>query len=135
MTGTELAQAALALVGCRFRLHGRDPSTGLDCVGVLHAALARCGHTAPLPDTYTLRLRDPAPWLPDPQACGFRPAAPPHAPGDAVLVQVGPAQVHLALCAPDRGWIHAHAGLRRVVHQADLPAGTVIHHWRPAPSL
>ncbi len=133
MTGLELAQAALSLVGCRFRLHGRDPASGLDCVGVLHAALAQCGRAAPLPATYTLRLRDPDPWLPDPAACGFVKADRPFAPGDAVLLQVGPAQVHLALCAPDRGWIHAHAGLRRVVHQADRPAGTVICHWRPAP--
>ena len=80
MTGAKLARAAMALVGCRFRLHGRDPASGLDCVGVLHAALASCGRSVSLPDTYTLRLRDPAPWLPDPAACGFGPAEPPYAP-------------------------------------------------------
>ena len=36
----DFARAAEALAGARFRLHGRDRSTGLDCVGLVGLALA-----------------------------------------------------------------------------------------------
>lgn len=133
MTGADLARAALALVGTRFRLGGRDPVTGLDCIGLLEAALHDCGQAAVMPNGYTLRLAQLAPWLPDPAAVGFAPAAPPFAPGDVVLLGVGPAQFHLAIHAAGGGWIHAHAALRRVVHQSARPVGAIVHHWRPAP--
>ena len=38
-----LAEAALGLLGVPFRLHGRDPATGLDCVGLVAEALRRAG--------------------------------------------------------------------------------------------
>jgi cell wall-associated NlpC family hydrolase len=44
-----LATAAETLVGSRFRLHGRDPETGLDCVGVVAAAMAAIGQSPPSP--------------------------------------------------------------------------------------
>ncbi len=133
MTGAALAQSAADLVGTRFLLHGRDPATGLDCIGLLAAALAGAGRAVSLPNGYTLRMRDPAGWLPPPDALGFTPAEPPFLPGDAVLLRLGAVQVHLAIAALDGGWIHAHAGLRRVVHQPALPDGTILHHWRLAP--
>lgn len=133
MSGADLAAAAEALVGTRFRLNGRDPATGLDCIGLLHAALVRCNRPAHLPTGYTLRLRDPDRWIPDPGACGFTPAQLPFMAGDAVLLQVGPAQLHLAIHAGRDGWVHAHAGLRRVIHQPDLPPGQLVQHWRLAP--
>lgn len=134
MTGQALAAAAAALVGSRFRLHGRDPETGLDCIGLLAAALAGCGRPLTLPTGYPLRLRALSGWLPDAAACGFCAAEPPFLPGDVVMMQPGPAQFHLAIAAPERGWIHAHAGLRRVVQDCDLPAGPIIHHWRLLPA-
>ena len=57
MSGAALAAAAESLVGTRFRLHGRDPDTGLDCVGLLAASLAAIGRAAPLPNGYRLRAR------------------------------------------------------------------------------
>jgi len=134
MTALALAEAAVALVGARFRLHGRDPSTGLDCIGLFAAAMAASGRPLALPSGYPLRLRSLAGWLPDPAACGFALAAPPFAPGDVVMVEPGPAQFHLAIAAPGGGWVHAHAGLRRVVHDSDPPAGTILHHWRLLPA-
>lgn len=133
MSGAKLAAAASALVGTRFRLHGRDPATGLDCIGLLAAALAQAGRPVVLPNGYALRLRDPAAWLPDPDLLGFIPAQPPFMPGDAVLLRVGAAQAHLVIAGPDGGWVHAHAGLRRVVHQPIRPDGEILHHWRLAP--
>ena len=40
---TALARAAAGCLGVRFRLHGRDPATGLDCLGLLGAALVATG--------------------------------------------------------------------------------------------
>lgn len=127
-----LAAAALALTGCRFRLHGRDPQTGLDCIGLLAAALDRAGLPAALPTGYPLRLRQLGRWLPDPAGLGFASASAPFLPGDVVLLAPGPAQFHLAIAAPDGCWVHAHAGLRKVVCDAVLPAAPILHHWRLA---
>lgn len=132
MTGAELAGAAEALVGIRFRLHGRDPATGLDCIGLLAAALAGAGRKVDLPTGYALRLTDLSKWLPDPADLGFEPAKPPFRPGDVVLLRPSAAQVHLAI-AGHTCWVHAHAGLRRVVNQPEQPAGVILHHWRPIP--
>ena len=43
MTAESLALAAEALEGAPFRLHGRDPVTGLDCIGVLAQSLEAFG--------------------------------------------------------------------------------------------
>lgn len=133
MSAQALAQAAQSLVGARFRLHGRDPDTGLDCIGLLAAAMRLIGSPLVLPSGYPLRLSDLSAWLPDPAQCGFAPAFEPFRPGDVVMLLPGPAQYHLAIAADDGGWIHAHAGLRRVVHDPNLPAGPISHHWRLAP--
>ena len=130
MTPARLAREAEALVGTRFRLHGRDPATGLDCIGLLVAAMARGGRQIAVPTGYPLRLRELASWLPDPAACGFAAAREPFRPGDVVMLQPGPAQFHLAIADRTCSWIHAHAGLRRVVCEAALPTGTITAHWR-----
>ncbi len=118
-------------MGTPFRLHGRDPETGLDCIGVLAAALVGCGQAAPLPAGYRLRMIAIDDWLPDPAALGFAPAVPPFEDGDVVLLRAGAVQFHLAIAAGGGSWIHAHAGLRRVVCSPAVPDGTVVHHWRP----
>ena len=41
LCGDALAQAAQKLIGSPFRLHGRNRETGLDCIGVVGAALAK----------------------------------------------------------------------------------------------
>lgn len=133
MSGQALALAAADLVGTPFRLHGRDPAHGLDCVGLFAVALEATGRKPRLPSGYSLRLSRAEPWVPDPAECGCVPASGPFEAGDAVLLHIQPAQFHLAIAAPDGGWIHAHAGLRRVVHQAVLPEGEIVKHWRLAP--
>ena len=130
MTPARLAREAEALLDTRFRLHGRDPATGVDCIGLLVAAMARGGQMIAVPTGYPLRLRDLAQWLPDPAACGFSAAQGPFRAGDVVMLQPGPAQFHLAIADRTLGWIHAHAGLRRVVREGALPAGTITAHWR-----
>lgn len=134
MTGADLARAAEALVGTRFRLHGRDPATGLDCIGLLAAALARCGRQIAVPTGYPWRLSRIEPWLPDPAACGFTAATEPFQAGDVAMLIPGPAQYHLAITGSGLGWVHAHAGLRRIVCQPNRPDGALTHHWRLLPT-
>lgn len=125
MTGAELAEAAEALVGAPFRLHGRDPATGLDCIGVLAAALGTA-----LPGGYRLRRRA----LPDlsaiAAACGFGAAEGAIEPGDVVMARVSPCQFHLLVAARSGGFVHAHAGLGRVVRWDGPLAWPVVRRWR-----
>ena len=131
--GEALADAALGLIGCRFRLHGRDPATGLDCVGVVSAALAMIGVRAIVPSGYGLRNSEVQHWLPLAQRAGLVAVSGPVRPGDILLIALDYAQHHLAVAAGTQRVIHAHAGLRRVVLQPLDPAWQVCAIWRLAP--
>ena len=134
MTGKadRFAQAAEMLVGTDFRLHGANPATGLDCIGLVVAALRGADLQAPvrLPP-YRLRqsridgFESAALWA------GFVPIANGETRrGDLCLVRPGPAQWHLLIAARADAFIHAHAGLRRVVVQpAPLP-WPIAQRWR-----
>lgn len=130
MNGSDLALAAEALVGTPFRLHGRDPASGLDCLGVLNASLAALGLPSHLPTGYRLRMRS----LPDfgsfVAGCGLVAVAGDIAPGDAVMVRIGPVQFHVLVAGNQGCFIHAHAGLRRVVSGEMPPASSIVGHWR-----
>ena len=134
MTGNDLARTALALEGRPFRLHGRDPATGLDCIGLFAAAMARAGRPVDLPNGYALRARS----LPDlrsfAQAAGFiavADSAP--QPGDVCIVRPGPIQFHLAIAITPTTFVHAHAGLGRVVVTPLDPDWSLVSQWRLAP--
>ena len=130
--GAKLAAAAEALVGTPFRLHGRDPATGLDCIGLLGAALARCGLEASLPNGYSLRARVLHDLAELAVRCGLVFANGELASGDVVFVRIDPCQHHLLIAAEGAGFIHAHAGLGRVI-RSDAPLeGNVLYHWRLA---
>ena len=47
-SGAAIAAAARALVGVPFRLQGRDPALGLDCVGLVGAAMRAAARRATL---------------------------------------------------------------------------------------
>lgn len=129
MTGDQLAAAAEALVGAPFRLHGRDPAIGLDCVGVVLAAL---GTTTDLRG-YGLRNRSIAPFLELAAASGFAPHDGPTERGDLVLVRPGPGQHHLLIATASDRFVHAHAGLRRVVLQPGPLPWPIERAWRLNP--
>ena len=115
--------AARALVGCRFRLHGRDPSTGLDCVGVV-----ACATGVEAPRGYALRggsVDAVSAALAD---LGFSAVNEAQA-GDVLLMRAGPAQLHLAVRTCN-GFVHADAGLRRVVERPGAPDWEVLRVWR-----
>jgi hypothetical protein len=132
MTGGALAAAAEALVGTRFRLHGRDAATGLDCIGVLGAALKACGRPAALPNFYSLRMRTPPGLAEVAHVAGFAPCKGVVLAGDVLLVRIGPCQFHLALAVDSETFVHAHAGLMRVVRSALPGDWLVVRHWRLA---
>lgn len=104
------AERALAAVGARFRLHGRRVETGLDCVGLAALAFGR----GDAPTGYRLRggtAADVVRALPP----GFVEADGERA-GDLLLFRAGPGQLHLAV-RTERGFVHADAGLGRVVER------------------
>jgi len=130
MSGAALATAARALVGMRFVLNGRDPATGLDCLGVLDRALAAIGQAADLPCGYSLRCRGDMEAAHVARAAGLQPAAGPTVEGDVLLVRCSPVQLHLIIALDAVRFVHAHAGLRRVVISRCDPAWEVAGHWR-----
>jgi len=131
LPGLDLARAAEALIGCPFRLHGRDPATGLDCLGVIEAALRATGRATSLPSGYHLRtsrwqgLDDWAGRL------GFSPVEGASQPGDICLFRPSAAQLHFAVAAtmPEH-IIEAHASLRRVILSPGPPPYPLIQRWR-----
>lgn len=128
--GARFATAAEALIGCRFRLHGRDPDTGLDCVGVVGCALSSSGVRPVVPGGYGLRNLSVNQWLPLAEQSGLVPANDPLQRGDIVLVDLAHSQHHLAIVLDAQHVVHAHAGLRRVVRQPLDPAWHVRAQWR-----
>jgi len=109
-----VAEAALATVGARFRLHGRDVEHGLDCVGVVSVALRGGGYFGPVPSGYALRGGDPATVAAVLDAALVRCDG--ACPGDVLLMATGPGQLHLGIRTAG-GFVHADAGLRRVVER------------------
>lgn len=124
------AAAACALVGTRFRLHGRTPAEGLDCVGLVACALAASGRAVRAPAGYGLRNSTIEPHLTLAEANGFAPADGPAKRGDLLLVATGPGQHHLTVVSGENKFVHAHAGLRKIVIQPGPLPWAVLHRWR-----
>jgi len=115
------------MVGTRFRPQGRGP-TGVDCVGLVAAALGRDGVRA----DYALRGGDLEALAAELAAAGLRGVGMPAA-GDVLVMQAGPAQLHLGVWTGD-GLVHADAGLRRVVERPGVVPWPVLSIWREGPS-
>lgn len=126
------AAEAERLAGTPFRLHGRDPATGLDCLGLACCALDRAGLRCVSPAGYSLRSIAIERQLACVALSGFAAAEGAIERGDMVLVRPGPAQHHLLVALAHDRFVHAHAGLRRVSLQTGLSGWPVLHHWRLA---
>lgn len=135
MSGERLAAAAEGLIGTPFRLHGRDPATGLDCIGVLARSLHSIGMPARLPDAYSLRAQEVRGLEIVAEASGFAPAHGASVPGDVLFARIGPVQFHLLIAARDSRFVHAHAGLRRVVIGKLGEGWSIVGHWRLDPDF
>nr|WP_277998491.1 peptidoglycan endopeptidase [Sphingomonas liriopis] len=117
----------MALVGAPFRLHGREAAHGLDCIGVIAAALQAAGWRGEVPTGYALRGGDPAAV-----AARFDVAlarCDGTVAGDVLLFRVGPGQLHGAVRTA-AGFVHADAGLRRVVERPGAADWPLVGAWR-----
>lgn len=124
--GIEHAERARALVGTRFRSQGRGMG-GLDCVGVVLATYEIC----PAEVRQNYRLRGTHRTQVEQGLSTFfrrilRNAA---RPGDVMLFAVADDALHLAVRTAT-GFVHAHAGLRRVVETPGEPAWPLLGIYR-----
>lgn len=121
--GQEVVARARGLVGVRFRAQGRDPAFGVDCVGLVAAALGReVAGSHPMRSGDAARVAREAVRLGLARADGDRP-------GDILLFAAGPGQLHLAV-RTEGGVIHADAGARRVVERPGAAPWPVVAAWR-----
>ena len=125
--GERAAAAAQAAVGARFRLHGREPGTGLDCVGLAALAMAAGGRTGAVPTGYRLRGGD-ARAVRGMVGEGLVASDGSRA-GDLLLFAAGPGQLHLAV-RTEGGLVHADAGLGRVVERPGADPWPLLAAWR-----
>jgi lipoprotein Spr len=123
MTGPEVVARARRLIGVRFRAQGRDPAFGVDCVGLVAAALGvRIAADHPLRSGDRERVERAAEVLGLTQADGARA-------GDVLLFASGPGQLHLGVRS-EGGLIHADAGARRVVERPGDAPWPLVAAWR-----
>lgn len=120
----------MTLLGAPFRLHGRSIETGLDCVGVVHCCIAETGREYQAPEIYGLRGAYENRALAFFVDAGFENVHDASwVAGDILLFRPGPRQIHLAVLS-QRGAVHAHMGLRRVVLTPFPMPYTQIGQWR-----
>ena len=131
MTSNAIAARAMAQLGTPFRMRGRTPGVALDCIGLALVALGPLAKSnLPCPN-YAMRgdyqpaIRSYFAELPFRALAGGEAACD----GDILLASPGPSQLHL-LVRVNGGWVHAHAGLGRVVFTPEWPNWPILHRWR-----
>lgn len=126
--GAQISKRASQHLGVPFRLHGRSAVGGFDCIGLAADALSYVGFALEVPTDYSLRGEfgeRVSEFFSDPV---FTPVGK-IVNGDFVAVRVGARQIHLMI-AVDVGFVHAHAGLRRVVLTPAPSPWPIIGQWR-----
>ena len=121
---TDYAERARALVGTPFRLQGRS-TDGLDCVGVATTTFEvedvrrnyrmRGQHEAEVREVLGKQFR----CVPRTQLRA----------GDLILMKVAADQLHIGVTT-SAGFVHAHAGLRRVVETPGPPEWPLLGVYR-----
>lgn len=129
LLGGRAFAAARAMIGVRFRPQGANPVTGLDCVGLVWAAYAAVGRRLVRPVGYPLRGWPQGQVEAALAAAGFVRAVGGGRVGDVLLIMLPAGQYHLGLLGPET-FIHAHAGLRRVVETPLDAARPAAARWR-----
>jgi hypothetical protein len=128
-----IAKSALNQIGVPFYTHGRLAGERLDCVGLVAYCMNQIGCNIDFPQDYQLRgnhflrmrrffQQPPFVAVDDGQFLD----------GDIIAAQINLRQLHFLIRA-DEGWVHAHAGLRKVVFTPDPIAWSIIGHWRVQP--
>lgn len=126
MKTSDFAERARAFVGTRFRAQGRS-NQGLDCVGVVVATFGIDPEANR--SNYALRGNDLAELEIALHGHFRRVTRSQLRSGDLLLMKPREDQLHLGICT-DAGFVHAHAGIRRVVETPGLPAWPVIGVYR-----
>lgn len=125
----DVVARARALIGVKFRPQGRSPEAGLDCIGVVAMVFG----LAAVRSDYRLRFSARQELNGEFTACGFRPIEVTKADvGDVLVVEAGHRQLHVVVLTRD-GYLHADAGLRRVVEVPGAVAWPVVAAWRARP--
>lgn len=133
MSARAVVERARALVGSRFRPQGRDPGTGLDCVGLVLAVFGipvgaarrdyrlRGDHRLELQRELRVYFTTRAS-----NQCGA---------GDLMLCSVAADQLHLAISCGG-SFVHADARLGRIVETPGAPPWPVVstHRRRSRPA-
>ena len=119
-------QRARALIGAQFRIQGRG-AEGLDCIGLAIATYAI--DTRAVRSNYSLRGNQRE-ELERGLTRFFRQVkATQRRDGDLMLLAPAGDQLHLAVRTPD-GFVHAHAGIGRVVETPGEPQWPVLGIYR-----
>lgn len=136
MSARMIQKRALAQIGVPYRLHGRLPGVALDCVGLAGFA-AFNKRAALLPIDYGLRGEYTDRLGPYFSRARFRmhgvstsAQSRPVQAGDIVLCQTAARQLHLMVCVTG-GYVHGHAGLRRIVFTPFPSPWPISCLWRP----
>lgn len=130
--GARIVDRARALVGSPFRPQGRSLTTGLDCIGL--AALALHVPLDQVRRDYRLRGGNSGDVEFALERFCSQLAVRNAVPGDLLLARPGAAQLHL-LILTEGGYIHADAGLGRVVEVPGAVPWPVLSAWRRHDSL
>ncbi len=112
-------------LGTPFRLHGRNPAFGFDCVGLVAWA---CDRIDDAPAGYNLRTYAVEHWIRQLDSLALRRASGEFEVGDIMFLRAGPAQLHLGLWT-GASLIHADARLGKVVEVPGALSWPVIAAW------
>ncbi len=127
----QIAARAMQQIGTPFKLHGRMPGAALDCVGLAAHAVGPDRALAAVPRGYRAKgdyFHQINSYL---EHFGFTELLDRDdiQPGDIIMARPGPQQQHLMI-RTEQGYVHAHAGLRRVVLTPGPSPWPVIAGWR-----
>jgi hypothetical protein len=130
MIGARIAASAIEQIGTPFRPHGRVPGAALDCVGLVAHCLDQSGLIVLAPFDYSIRGQHEQRIMEFFGQSKFRSLAKkrPRS-GDIAAVRCAARQSHLMI-RTRLGWVHAHAGLGRVVLTPDPIEWPVLAIWR-----
>lgn len=123
---TDYAERARALLGTRFRPQGRGEH-GLDCVGVVLTTFQIDG--CAVRADYSLRGEHRREVEAELRKHFRRVPVQRSRRGDVLVMSAGPQQTHLGIRTA-AGFVHAHAGIRRVVETPGMPEWPVVAAYR-----
>lgn len=124
------AIASSECVGVRYRLYGRDPAFGLDCVGLVLHALGQSGGKVPDAPPYGLRNTHYNYVKSLAGLAGFETVQDNLRRGDCLCVIPGSAQLHLLVALSPDLLVHADAARRAIVKLAGPVPWPVLYHLR-----